>query len=268
MQPSTSMSTSPAPKPAPQPAPVTLRLATLNIHKGFGPFNRRFTLPALRSAIRTLGAEVMCLQEVLGEHRRHARRHEAWPAMPQYEFLAESLWHQHAYGRNAIYADGHHGNAVLSKYPIRRHFNHDLSIAGPERRGLLHCTIDIIGQAEPLHVLCAHLSLLESHRQRQLDLICALLASEISPTAPVVLAGDFNDWRGRADKPLEGRAGLREVFRTAEGQSRRSFPARLPTLRLDRIYTRNIRAAIPLDIDFTPWSRLSDHLPLAADITL
>lgn len=250
------------------PAPVTLRIATLNIHKGFGPFNRRFTLPALRQGLQALGADVLCLQEVLGEHRQHARRQSGWPAMPQYAFLAENLWPQQAYGRNAVYADGHHGNAVLSKYPITHHRNHDLSITGPERRGLMHCVLAVPGSARTLHVLCVHLSLLESHRQQQLALISDILRSEIAPDAPVVLAGDFNDWRGRADRPLQDSSGLREVFRAAEGRSRRSFPARLPALRLDRIYTRHLHAAVPLNIDFKPWSRLSDHLPLAADLTL
>jgi endonuclease/exonuclease/phosphatase family metal-dependent hydrolase len=79
---------------------------------------------------------------------RHASRHSNWPSMSQYEFLADSMWSDFAYGRNAVYPDGHHGNALLSKYPIRHHRNLDVSITGPERRGLLHCVLDVPGHAE------------------------------------------------------------------------------------------------------------------------
>jgi endonuclease/exonuclease/phosphatase family metal-dependent hydrolase len=43
----------------------------------------------------------------------------------------------------------------------------------------------------------------------------------------VIIAGDFNDWRQRADALLEP-CGLREVFAEHHGKPARSFPARLP----------------------------------------
>ena len=61
---------------------------------------------------------------------------------------------------------------------------------------------------------------------------------------PVVVAGDFNDWRQRADRLLAG-CGLREVFVGAQGRPARSFPARWPVLPLDRIYLRNARGRQP-----------------------
>ena len=70
----------------------------------------------------------MFLQEVLGEHGKHASRYEDWPATSQYEFLADSMWSDFAYGQNAVYPDGHHGNALLSKYPIKASRNLDVSI--------------------------------------------------------------------------------------------------------------------------------------------
>lgn len=82
------------------------------------------------------------------------------------------------------------------------------------------------------------------------------------------MAGDFNDWRGRAHQVLAEGAGLQEVFVHATGSAARTFPARFPFLQLDRIYVRNANAHAPVVLPRTPWSHLSDHAPLVAEITL
>lgn len=117
------------------PAVHRLRILTVNTHKGFTALNRRFILPELRDAVRSTQADLVFLQEVLGEHDRHASRYGNWPQQSQYEFLADSMWSDFAYGRNAVYPDGHHGNALLSKYPIRQYRNLDVSITGPSAAG-------------------------------------------------------------------------------------------------------------------------------------
>ena len=68
--------TTPNPQPLPQDAVAvtSLHILTVNTHKGFSPLNRRFVLPELREAVRTLGADVVFLQEVLGMHRSHGQR--------------------------------------------------------------------------------------------------------------------------------------------------------------------------------------------------
>ena len=248
--------------------PLHLRLLTLNIHKGFGVFNRRFLLHELRDAIRSCEADIVCLQEVLGEHSVHQSKHTTWPQQPQYEFLADSIWHQHAYGRNAVYAEGHHGNAVLSKFPLIGHHNHDVSITGPEQRGLLHCVIELPQGRTAAHVITVHLSLTENHRQQQLEKLCQLISNCVPAESPLVVAGDFNDWQVRAHSILKAGAGLEEVYVTHTGQAARSFPARWPLLRLDRIYCRKVRSAKPVALARRPWSHLSDHVPLAVELSL
>lgn len=247
--------------------PLNLRLLTLNTHKGFNAFNRRFVLHELREAIRGMAADVVFLQEVQGEHEGHRERHANWPTQPQYEFLADSIWNQYAYGRNAVYTEGHHGNAVLSKFPIVHYDNHDISIAGPERRGLLHCVLRLPGGRPELHLFCAHLSLLESHRREQAERLMALIQVKVPPEAPLLVAGDFNDWRGSLHRPLR-RVGLEEIWVGSQGQAARSFPAAWPLMRLDRIYLRNFQQASPLSLSAAPWAKLSDHLPLAAEVSL
>lgn len=247
---------------------MPLKLLTLNIHKGFSTFNRRFVLHELREAVRSVGADIVFLQEVIGDHARHARRHAHWPDVPQYEFLADQIWKDYAYGRNAVYTDGHHGNAVLSKFPILRWDNHDISVGGPEKRGLLHCELQMPDNGRRLHAICVHLSLTEAHRRLQLERLCTLIRDRVPQHAPLFVAGDFNDWRARAHRKLEQDAGLREAFITLEGKAARSFPARWPLLRLDRVYLRNAQPHSLQKLSARPWSHLSDHAALAVEISL
>ena len=145
----------------------TLHVATYNIHKGFSFFRRRMVIHEVREHLRRLDTDLVFLQEVQGNHDQHARRIHNWPAQPQHEFLADSVWTDFAYGRNAVYDDGHHGNAILSRYPIVRWDNQDISAHRFERRGLLHCEIEIPGWPELLHCICVHLALTAGHRNRQ-----------------------------------------------------------------------------------------------------
>jgi endonuclease/exonuclease/phosphatase family metal-dependent hydrolase len=240
-----------------------LRVLTLNIHKGFDAFNRRFVLHELRDAVRAVGSDLVFLQEVEGGPGRAS----AAAISAQYEFLADRIWSDHAYGRNAA-ADGrHHGNALLSRLPMHSSRNHDVSLPRSEPRGVLHCVLARPGGAPALHALCVHLGLSESHRRHQLGRLQETVRREVPPDAPLVVAGDFNDWRSHADALLAP-CGLTEVFRHAQGHHARSFPARWPLLRLDRIYVRGVAAHRPLALPRQPWSRLSDHAPLAAEIDL
>jgi endonuclease/exonuclease/phosphatase family metal-dependent hydrolase len=248
-------------------APLSFKLLTLNTHKGFNQFNRRFVLHELREAVRTVSADIVFLQEVLGEHSAHAVRHAAWPTMPQYEFLADTIWRDFAYGRNAVYTEGHHGNALLSKFPIVRFENHDVSVGRHEQRGLLHCVLRVPNQVLDVHTICVHLGLRENHRREQLRRLCGLITREVPDDAPLFVAGDFNDWWLRADRRLRD-CGLDEAFKAVHGHLARSFPVRWPLLKLDRLYFRNATVQSPQVLSSLPWSRLSDHAALSAEVRL
>ncbi|MNN54188.1 hypothetical protein D3C81_1689840 [compost metagenome] len=141
-----------------------------------------------------------------------------------------------------------------------------MSISGHENRGILHCVLRLPGDGREVHAICVHLGLRETHRNAQLKLLVQRLEA-LPDDAPVIIAGDFNDWRLRADALLKP-SGLREVFAEHHGQSARSFPARLPALRLDRIYVRHLKASHPQVLSNRPWSHLSDHVPLSVEIEL
>lgn len=172
----------------------SFKVLTINIHKGFTAFNRRFILPELRDAVRTVSADIVCLQEVMGAHEVHPLHVENWPDTSHYEFLADTMWSDFAYGRNAVYPEGHHGNAVLSRYPIEHYENRDVSVDGAEKRGVLYCCIVPPMTGKAIHVMCVHLGLREAHRQAQLAML-AEWVNELPDGEPVLVAGDFNDWR-------------------------------------------------------------------------
>lgn len=247
--------------------PTQLRVLTLNTHKGFSPLNRRYVLRDLRQAIRDVGADIVFMQEVLGDHERLDSLHDDLETTPsQYEFMADTIWDNYAYGRNAVYDKGHHGNALMSRYPIVNYRNIDVSASRVEQRGLLHCEIPLAETGITLHAVSLHLGLLESFRRRQLADLRQLL--ELIPdTDPVLVAGDFNDWWGTGHRLLSA-CGLSEVHAEAQGKVARTYPARLPLLRLDRIYVRGVHTTTPLDLPARPWAMLSDHKPLAADVCI
>ena len=68
---------------------LSIRVLTVNTHKGFTLFNRRFILHELREAVRRVGADVVFLQEVHGANVKLGARVPNWPDAPQYEFLAD-----------------------------------------------------------------------------------------------------------------------------------------------------------------------------------
>ncbi|MFS2223303.1 endonuclease/exonuclease/phosphatase family protein [Pantoea sp. B65] len=245
----------------------SFKVLTINTHKGFTALNRRFILPELREAVRATAADIVLLQEVMGTHETHLLNVNNWPDTPHYEFLADTMWNDYAYGRNAVYPEGHHGNAVLSRFPIAAYENLDISVADSEKRGMLHCKLQVPDRDITLHVICVHLGLRDAHRNAQMEMMCELLRS-LPADAPVVVAGDFNDWQQRANQRLLQCAGLEEVFSRETGRPARTFPARFPLLRLDRIYVRNASASHPQALPRKPWSHLSDHAPLAVEIHL
>jgi endonuclease/exonuclease/phosphatase family metal-dependent hydrolase len=286
----------------------TLRVATYNIHKGvlrdFFGLRRVARIHDLRARLHELDSDLIFLQEVQGENVRHQRQFEHWPSEPQDVFLAKapSLKHtfETAYGRNASYLHGHHGNALLSRYPIVGQENRDVSDHALEKRGVLHCRVNMDGRE--VHCFVVHFGLFARSRDRQLDALLEWIQGAVDPSAPLIIAGDFNDWRNALSERLCRRIGVVEVFDACRprGQAAqravyymrdrlselgvspeaaipglprtvrtaRTFPALVPWFRMDRIYQRGFRVQSASVLKGLEWSRLSDHSPLVADLEL
>ena len=250
---------------------LQLHVVTYNIHKGFSQFHQHMVVHELRDQLRDLGPDLVFLQEVQGKHSRNAKKFDNWPEEPQHDFLAEDVWQSTAYGSNVVYGHGHHGNAILSRFPIEHVHNQDVTQMRFERRGLLHCAITAPGFSRAIHCVCAHLSIFARSRRKQMDALAGYLEDHVDPASPLIIAGDFNDWRNEADLLLAKRLGLSEAFggTWADLESPgRSFPSKRPVLRLDRIYVRGFSVGQAEIFSGAPWSRISDHAALSAHLLL
>lgn len=239
-----------------------LRVMTINMHKGLSPLHRHSTIYELRQRMRNHHPDLLFLQELQQEHRGRVRRFDQWPLNELTHFLSEDFWHDWHYGKNVEYPDGHHGNAILSKKPLHKGKNYDISAYRFEKRGLLHSVIQVGGV--PLHCFCVHLALFEKGRERQLSEIIRYIDS-LAQAGPSIVAGDFNDWRNRASAPMQA-AGFIEVFEQLTGAPAKTFPSVKPILPMDRIYVRGLKIHSAQILH--EWLKLSDHLGIAAELEI
>ncbi len=248
-----------------------LRVATYNIHKGvrgMGP-RKRLEIHNLGLAIEALDADIVCLQEVRLFHRREARRFDrtwyGWPEGGQADFLAPEGY-EVAYRTNAVTRHGEHGNALLSRWPLGDIGHHDVSDHRFEQRGLLHVPVHWSGQL--VHVVVAHLGLVHSSRVRQVQRLADAINAEVPPGDLLLVAGDFNDWGGKLDAPMRDIGLTRAVADDGQRAQRLTFPAIVPVFALDRIYLRGLRCRSTTVPRGLSWARMSDHLPLLAELEL
>ena len=171
---------------------------TLNIHKGLSHFNRRMVIHELRDGLRALDADIVFLQEVQGLNQRHALRFDdlarGGAARVPRRRRAGSM--STAATRSTTTATT--ATRILSRFPFVSFENQDVSDHRFERRGLLHCVVEVPGWRRNLHCVCVHLSLHERGRSRQLEAISRRLEELAARDLPIIVAGDFNDWRHRA----------------------------------------------------------------------
>lgn len=239
-----------------------IKVLSYNIHKGFTSRNRAFVLNRMREAIRDIDPDIVFLQEVVGHHISDKHLIEDWPSKSQFDYLAHELWEHYSYGKNAVYNKGHHGNALLSKYPIIMSENINISTNRFEQRGILHAVLDIPETNRKFHALCLHLNLLESGRKIQVQKICQRIEETVPHDEPLLIAGDFNDWKERVSHTLESNLEIREFYQEMHGEHARTFPSNSPFLRLDRIYYRGMNVKSAHRLFQSPWKDLSDHIAL------
>jgi endonuclease/exonuclease/phosphatase family metal-dependent hydrolase len=239
-----------------------LRIATYNIHKGvqgLGPV-RRLEIHNLGHAVEQLDADIVCLQEVRKLHHREAAYFKRWPELPQAEFLCPEGYYA-VYQTNARTKHGEHGNALLSRWPVVSQGHEDMSDHRFEQRGLLHVAVGV-GRKQ-VHVIVVHLGLIAGSRVRQLEQLARFVQREIPRTAPLVVAGDFNDW-GAKLRPQMNALGLKDFV----GERAHTYPSRLPLTQLDYVYARGLK---PVGMEIPRgriWWRMSDHLPLIAEFKI
>lgn len=241
-----------------------LRILTYNIHKGYCTGNRRFVLDSMRERIAETGADIVFLQEIHGTavHSDAKKRRFSYPDQPHFEYLADEAWPHYAYGRNAIYRKGDHGNAILSMHPFASWENIDISVFPRSSRSILHGVIELPDPNVRLHTLCVHLGLLEQERKEQLQALTERINRHVPRDEPLIIAGDFNDWRRKAELHLHDDLDVEELFLQLRGRHARTFPVWAPVLPVDRIYYRGLQPRDCSRLGSGPWRDLSDHAAL------
>ena len=218
---------------------VNLKILSYNIHKGFDWKSQNYFLAEMKQLINSVGADLVFLQEVTGQNAK--LKNNGQPDI-QFEFLADSIWPHYAYAKNAVYDHGHHGNLILSQYPILSWENINLSTNYFEKRGLLLGLIEIPKNKKRIFAGCLHLNLLHFSRQKQYLMIQKKLQTlNLVERDPLIIAGDFNDWNQKATQVFEGSLGMKDAYKTTHGTFAKTFPAQLPVLSLDRIYVKNLK---------------------------
>jgi endonuclease/exonuclease/phosphatase family metal-dependent hydrolase len=246
---------------------LNVRILSYNIHRAIG-VDRRFRPERVAGILDHHDADIVLLQEV----------DEGVPRSREMDLareLADSLGYPHvAVGHNVTLRKGRYGNATLSRHPILRERNIDLTIARRKRRGCQHTAIQLEspGGSHQLEVFNLHLGL--SARERELQrglLVRSSEFAELADDATTIVAGDFNDWRSRL-QPLMTQA---LAFRSATGpvglfdRATPTYPAFFPRGALDRIYYRGSLRLVSARRCRLRLSRVaSDHLPIVAEFVI
>ena len=82
----------------------------------------------------------------------------------------------------------------------------------------------------------------------------------------LVVAGDFNDWGERLDAPMQAMGLQRALAQGSNGGRMATFPSIAPVFALDRFYLRGLACRTTLVPRGMTWARMSDHLPLVAEL--
>lgn len=237
-------------------SPRTVRIATYNIHRCRGMDGR--TRPDRTTAVlRDIDADVIALQEVVGAGAHAGGSHAeaigaalgmGWMMSP----VRQLRGHQF-------------GNAVLSRFPMTHHVQHDLTWKTCEHRGVQRVDVELDGVT--LHVYNVHLGTAILERRHQAGRLATIVADR-HVTGPKIVLGDFNEWmRGLATTLLSSK--LHSVDLSSHLRRRRTYPGLFPILHLDHIYYAGRVEIVSVEL---PRNRLSlvasDHLPLVADVRI
>lgn len=247
---------------------MRLKVLSYNIHRAIG-VDRRFRPQRIVDVLARHDADLVLLQEVDDGVPRSR-------GLNLGRELALALGYDHlALGHNVHLRRGRYGNATLSRYPILRESNIDLTIQTRKRRGCLHTSIQAQargGYRYLLDVFNTHLGLSAQERARQVGRLARSAEfSALGHHRTCIVGGDFNDWRSLLDPIFTEILEFRSATDRKYGTERaiRTYPSFSPTGALDRIYYRGgLRLTGSRSCRMKTSRVASDHLPVIAEFEL
>jgi endonuclease/exonuclease/phosphatase family metal-dependent hydrolase len=233
------------------------RVVTWNIHSCID-HRGRYTPERTARVIRLLAPDIVALQEanLAADPETDRLLRALAPDLPHWLFAP-------THERGCAQRPGEttsFGNLVLSRWPVYPEAPLELSHANREPRQALRARVAL--PEATLHCWTVHLGLGLVERREQGQRLAAAI-DDLPDDEPLVLAGDFNEWLPRARS-------LRVLHRKVTRlPARRSFPAARPLLPLDQVWIRGPLHAHSLTAVRDPIvPRISDHLPVVADLSL
>ena len=241
---------------------------TYNVHGCVG-VDGRLDVGRIAAVIAAARPDVVALQELdVGRARSGG--------VDQARAVAVQLGMRHHFNAALKVEEERYGDAILTALPERLVRTGQLPtlarIPGNETRGALWAAVEVGGRE--VQVLTTHFGLAPPEQRLQARrLLEGDWLGNPDCRDPCILLGDFNfTGRSVAYRLLTGR--LRDVQREVDGRRRsgssvRTFPSRLPVLRIDHCFIRGSIAVAGVHAPRSPLARMaSDHLPLVVDLTI
>jgi endonuclease/exonuclease/phosphatase family metal-dependent hydrolase len=237
-----------------------LRIMTYNVHRCVGTDGR--TDPRrIAEVIASCEPDIVALQELdVGRLRTGG--------VDQAHAIAHLLGMSFHFHPALKVEEELYGDAILTSLPMRlMHAGRLPGGAMLEPRGALWAAVKT--EDAEIQVINTHLSLAAFERWMQIDtLLGAGWLGHPNCKDPVILLGDFNAGRhSRVYRRLSAR--LRDAQLGLHHRPRRTFPARMPMLRIDHIFCSPSVEVVSVEV---PRSRLnrtaSDHLPVVMDFRI
>lgn len=235
---------------------IRLRVLSYNIHHGEG-VDRKLDLPRIADVIKSVKPDIVALQEV-------DRGTERTSKIDQPAELARLTGMNVVFGNNIRYQGGDYGNAVLSRFPVKRHKNHLLPLFdNGEQRGVLEVEVDMPNANGLLLFLATHLDHRAGGHERHASAkaINELVATNAND--PAVLAGDLND--------LPESKTLREfgtMWTRANAKVLPTIPVDQPTKQIDFILFRPAERWKAIEVQVLDEAVASDHRAIFAVLEL
>jgi len=234
--------------------PSTLRVMSYNIHHGEG-LDGKVDLLRIAQLIKEQGADIVGLQEVDKGVERTQRRD--FPAE-----LAALTGMTCAFSNNYHHQGGEYGNAVLTKFPVKRSANLHYKMLRPgEQRGILQLVLDVRGRE--VVFMNTHIDYRPDDSERWSNTEEIESLARLYRGKPMIMTGDFNDTpESRVCRRIA--ATFDDTWALVGQGEGWTIPVEKPRKRIDYLWISKDKFLLPLKV-WVPRSDASDHLPVVAE---
>ncbi|HNX15363.1 MAG TPA: endonuclease/exonuclease/phosphatase family protein [Oscillospiraceae bacterium] len=234
---------------------MRFKLMTYNIQHGLRHLKGGIDLGMVADVIRKFDPDVVTLNEVRDSGDDPEYFHQT-------ERIAKLLgWPNYYFARAITFPDGgDYGNAILSKLPfksVQTILIPDPPVKDEDKYYETRCLLK--AEFDGFMVLATHMGLARAEAKNAVSTVLANTGKE-----PIVLMGDFNL---EPDDPILAPiyAAFTDTATILKDKTLKSWPSDAPRIKIDYIFTKNVKKIIGADI---PQILATDHCPHLAEIEI